>query len=360
MTRALVALLAVLLPATAARAQVAGGAPSPGARWEIEGYGGFSFAKLPAGGDVTLPPPGPPIPTSSPVFPTREVPSWFFGDGAALLNGVNAEFGLAVRVTPFDAALDALSGSQASGAGFGVRVRRAVAARYSIEISLDVLPGSTSLPDELVTAVEATAQTFEAAMGELLGSGPFANPVVTTSTASADTSGRDVAVTGAVEWRFGSGGVVPYVTYGGGAVFALGDAPAVSLDGRYQAAILGAVPIDETDRVSIQATHDTSFVGVLGGGVRRAMAGGWGVRVDARVMLGKNSTRVVIDATPSVVTGTPAGFIETGTSPAIQFSNNPSTGRTSSLSGTTEDFAVFAGSGMETRVLITIGIYWGR
>ena len=50
-------------------------------------------ARTASEGSVTLPPAGAPIVTSSPIFPSRQVPSWFFGDGATLLNDVNADFG---------------------------------------------------------------------------------------------------------------------------------------------------------------------------------------------------------------------------------------------------------------------------
>ena len=47
----------------------------------------------------------PRIATSSPLFPSRQVSSWLFGDGAALLNDVAAEFGLTERISPLDAVL---------------------------------------------------------------------------------------------------------------------------------------------------------------------------------------------------------------------------------------------------------------
>ena len=50
-------------------------------------------------GSLTLPAAGAPIVTSSPIFPSRQVPSWIFGDGTTLLNGVNADFGIAARIT---------------------------------------------------------------------------------------------------------------------------------------------------------------------------------------------------------------------------------------------------------------------
>src|SRR4051812_5981082 len=70
-------------------------------RWEIEAYGGVA-GRAATGGSRTLPAPGAPLVTSTPTFPSREVPSWFFGDGAVLMNGVIHDFGGAASIAPLD------------------------------------------------------------------------------------------------------------------------------------------------------------------------------------------------------------------------------------------------------------------
>jgi len=57
-----------------------------------------------------------------------------------------------------------------------------------------------------------------------------------------------------------------------------------------------------------------------------------------------------------IATASPAGFVELLTNPALQFSNNPSTGRLSSLGDTLDRFEVFAGDGLQLRFLITAGV----
>jgi len=95
---------------------------------------------------------------------------------------------------------------------------------------------------------------------------------------------------------------------------------------------------------------------VLGGGLQRDLSARWGLRVDARMLLGPDTTRVLIDATPSSARTGPSGFIESFTNPAVQFSNDPSTGRRSSLSAPAlQDVEVFKG-GLQTRTLVTFGI----
>src|SRR5437899_3190231 len=56
--------------------------------WDIEVHGGGALSRNTSHGTTSLPPPGtiiagPLLPTS---LPSRAVPSWYFGDGAALLN----------------------------------------------------------------------------------------------------------------------------------------------------------------------------------------------------------------------------------------------------------------------------------
>ncbi len=344
-----------LAMAPAAHAQ--SGVPA-GERWEIEGYAGLSLARLWGDSSLTLPPPGAPLPTTSPVFPTRQVPSWFFGDGAALLNDVLSEFGLGARLLPLDAALASAPATPARTVA-GARVRRTLGPQYSLEVGLDVAPGSSTLPADLMPAADAARDTFVEAITALFASGPFADPAVDAIVTAREGSGRDVAVTVGVERRLGGGAALqPYATVGAGALFFTGNGASVTLEGRYRADIAASVPIAETDRVTIRNARGAEPVGVFGGGVRRSLSSRWGLRVDARVTIGRSTSRLVVDASPDVAVGTPAGFIESGTSPAVQFSNNPTTGRTSSLSGQLRDVTLVPASGISTRVLLTVGVFW--
>jgi hypothetical protein len=327
-------------------------------RWELDLHGGLSHAVIPTGGRSALPQPGPPIPTSSPTFSTRAVPSWFFGDGAAILNDVNALFGLPERVMPLDAALESLGLEYRTRATAGARVRRDVTSRYAVELSVDLLAGSADLDDALLAAVPATRDSFAAAWAALLDGGPFTDRIIETDSATHTGSNRELAITAAAQRRFTTAaGFVPYVTFGGGILTGTGDLPSLTLTANYRFTILDEVPIDETDSVTIRYTTGTAFVGVLGGGVRRSMGAGWGLQADGRVLIGPQRTRLLLDAQPEVVVGTPADSIETVTNPSIQFSNDPSIGRTSTLSGSLDGFEAFKGSGVQTRVLITFGVF---
>jgi len=218
-------------------------------RWEVEGYGGLVAARTASAGSRTLPAPGAPIVTSNPTFPSHQIPSWFFGDGASLLNGANAELGATGRITPLDAVFAPL-GSTRVGA-VGVRLRRRLSGRMSAEISVDALTRPDDRVSAFAAAVESARDTFKTAFTGLLRTGPFAGVVVDASGASATAvRRRDTAVTLALSARFRSwGSFVPYATFGGGVIAGTGSLPSASLEGRYRFSIVGEVPIDETDRV---------------------------------------------------------------------------------------------------------------
>lgn len=337
----------VIALAAPAEAQRAGG------RWDVEPYGGVSVP-LASAGSVMLPPAGAPIVTSSPTSPSRAVPSWFFGDGAALLNGANAEFDVPPRITPLDTVFHALDLGPAASAG--VRVRRQLTRRYSAEIDVGLSTGRDPGRD-LGIAVEATRASFVSAFSGLLASGPFANVDVTATGASTRGHVRDVHATFALNRRLPPWHALePYVTFGGGILTSAGALPSATLDGRYAFTILGQVPIDESDHVTMREERGAAIVAVGGAGVTHAVGRHWALRADARWLLGPDPTRILIDAAPSFVEGAPAGFVESGTDPAIQFSNAPSTGRVSSLSSApAHAVRVFSG-GFQMRTIITIGI----
>ena len=330
-------------------------AAAQGPRWEVEAYGGFVAGQAASSGTQTLPPVGRPIVTSNPTFPSREVPSWLFGDGAALLNAVNADFELAGQVTPLDAAFAAPDVSRT--ATFGARLRRHLSSQWAMEFAFD-MTASAALDTGTLAAVAATTRdTFQSAMGDLLATGPFNAVAIDADVGSESGGRRETAITFALNRRFGSwGAFAPYATFGGGLVMGSGAQPGSIIEARYQFRIVDEVPIEESDRATVRYDSGTAFAAVLGGGLHHAFSERWGLRIDARVLVGPDPSRVRIDAAPSSVRGAPAGFIESFSSPAVQFSNDPATGRVSSLGGPGLDgFEVFKG-GIRARTLITIGV----
>ena len=327
-------------------------------RWEIEVYGGASLPNPPSDPVVTLPPTGTPLTTSSPIFPSRAISSWFFGDGADLLNDVNAAFALAPRVAPLDDALGELDiGGDRSGL-FGVRVRRALSSRVFAEFSVESASGSMELPAALADAGEAARGSFETAFRALVTTGPFSNVAVSATRAVQRGSLRELSATAALNVRFNAGGgLEPYLTFGGGVHGAAGTAPVMSLEGTYRFDVANTFNVNETDRAAVRLERSITPVAVLGGGVWRGLSDRWGLRVDGRLTVGPGGYRLLIDADPTVRTSGPASFIESFTHPSIQFSNDPATGRRSSLSGpTVTGFRALEQDGLGTRFTITAGV----
>jgi hypothetical protein len=333
-----------------------GGANGGTAHWEVEGYGGFSNRVLSTGSAV-LPAAGAPITTSNPTFPSRQAPSWFFGDGSALLNGAIEDLGLTSRITPLDGALASLGFGDRGAAG-GIRLRRSIAPRLWVELSVDLLTGSPALTNSFRAGVESSRSSFDTAFAGLFATGPFASAAVTATAATVNGSGQEVVAAGSIRVPWAPRlGLAPYLTLGVGLLARRGGLPSATLVGNYQAIVASGVPINETDRVVVRYSQGTSAVGVIGAGVRRAVSPRWGIDIDGRVLVGPQPVKVLLDASPTVTPGAPAGFIESFTYPSIQFSNNASTGRSSSLGGPAlQGFTAFSG-GVQAHVLVTIGLY---
>ena len=348
--------LALALTPTPAAAQTASSTSGP--RVEVEAYG--AFGHLFDGGDtaLSLPAPGAPIGTSSPFFPSRKVSSWLFGDGSALLNDVNAQLGVSARVTPLDAAIATIGRGAETGIGCGGRIRLRTTEHVWMEAAVDVSRASNGLADSVAAAVETTRASFVQAMTGLFASGPFTGTSVTATTTLPETSYRDITISVAANVELTPvAGVTPYMTLGGGVVTRVGTTPQLTIEGHYRTRILGGSPIDETDRVTIRSTSATAPGLVVGGGFARTIADHVALRLDARLFAANRTVSTSLDATPSVATGTPADFIESFTSPSVQFSNNASTGRKSTLSGDAIDHLDVARSTrLQLRGLVTFGV----
>jgi hypothetical protein len=350
-----VLVLAAVVPARAQNVAPASGGPSA-PKWDLEMYGGLSLGRQSSGGSLELPAPGAPIATSSPIFPSWRVPTWFLGDGTAFVNRVAQELGAAGRITPLDAALAPAAQTDAGNFSFGARVRYPIRTRYSVEAGIDVLMSGGQVTQELIDAAAAARDSFQTVFGQILATGPFTGTAVNATSTERDGSSREIALTGALVTQFSPvSGFAPYVVTGGGVLVHAGDPAAIQLEGSYRTQIDGVAPIDETDRLTVEYGERTAFVAVLGGGFERRLSPRWMLRLDARVLLGPRTTSVGLEAHPDVATGTPARFIESFTYPNLQLSNNPSTNRESTLSGTLDGFDAFQG-GWQARYRFTAGL----
>jgi len=127
--------------------------------WEVEVHGGPMLSTNPTSGTTALPSPGALIavpPPVNPAVPNRVVSSWYFGDGASLLNLAMASFRLNGRVVPLDPVLQSRFVERRSGSSIGVRIDRGFGARFGAELALDGTFGPLH-PDKIS---EANANFF--------------------------------------------------------------------------------------------------------------------------------------------------------------------------------------------------------
>lgn len=346
-----------------ARAQSASGA------WELEAHAGGLWSSSPTAGAAGTLPAATPFTTTF-GFPSRHESSWTFGDGASLLNAVNITLrAVNGQITPLDSTLGAAAATRGNGGSAGFRVARHFAGRYAAEFALDYASTPLEFTAKAVDGIDATRSSFITAWNALIATGPFATPKVTATNDLRRSGGHQLLTTGVLTVDLVTRGrLIPYVEGGGGVVSNGGDAPTATVKGTYMFSAPStlstnfgvAFPVNETDKVTIGvAPRDHEMVGVFGGGVRYAASSRWGIRADVRVHVGGGKVDTMLDASPNVATGTPAGAISSITNPSIQFTDNPSAGLQSTLSGPAiTGLRTFTGSGTAIRTNVAAGIYW--
>jgi len=362
----------VLLGGAAAAAVLASpAAAQTRSRWEIAVHVGSASGASPTGGTGTLPGPGDAL-TTLHSLPSRRASSWFFGDGAALLKEGLASFPSFIlpestRITPLDAVLTKAGTSRERGGSYGFRIGYAITPRLTAEFNVDATRAPLRLTDALLAGVEASRVSFTQTWVGLISTGGgvvFTEPSVASTATITRDGGRQLFTTGALTINLATQGtVIPYATIGAGVLSHTGDLPSVTLVGNYRFASLNALapgrfPVNETDQVTIRIAAHDALTTVVGGGVKITPSARWSVRADVRAHISANKVDVLVDATPNVAMGTPAGAIASTLTPSLQFSNNPSTGQESNLSGPAiAGLRTFTGSGSAVQLGVTGGIF---
>jgi hypothetical protein len=354
---------------TPAAAQVT--SPSPpvpaanDAKWEFEVHFGGAVGSQPtAGTPIGAFPVGDAF-TTVVGRPSRYASTWYFGDGATLINQIAAGFiGIPVagRMTPLDPVLTRASVERRRGPSLGVRVSRRLTPRLGAELSIDSFSGTLKLTDAALKGIEATRAGFGPTWDGLIATGGgvlFTNgSTSSTSALNNGTDSRETSLTGAVNFALPSRTRLrPYLTAGGGVLIRSGDLPTATLTGNYQFRFGGISPFNESDVVTVHfAAKNRAPFGLFGGGVKYAVSPRQGLRVDVRVHLSPNSINTLVDAHPSSVSGTPAFFITSATTPSLVFSNTPAT-RTNLTGPAITDLKTFDSSGLDIRTSLTVGYY---
>lgn len=355
-----VSLPALVVLATGHAAAQSQTAPSGPPKWEIEVHVGGVFSGNPTKGTSTMPDPAAAFTTFN-GRPSRRVSSWFFGDGAEMMNQVNSSVNRAGRIVPLDSQFQRAGLERGGGANLGVRLSRALSNRLAAEFTLDYNTGSLDLRNETAQAIETTRASFETAWRDYFATVPafFASSNVTTSKTITGKGGAQLFLTGALNLNLATQGPIrPYATVGGGLASSGGDDFDVALVGRYSFLGGGLFPIEETDNLTLRVSNaGNRFVGVIGGGIKGDFSARAGWRADVRAHISGNKSRTLLGARPAVVMGVPANAIAvTLSNPVIQFSAIPT--QISSLSGSTlADFEVFKGSGTEVQWSASFGYF---
>lgn len=373
-------------------ALVAGVSPvSAQSKWEIEVHGGGITRTNSTTGTISMPGPGetfttagiypPPAPQVIVVSSSRRISSWYFGDGALLFNQAAAAVAanpvamtqaFPGRIVALDSLLGRSLGEARHGGIFGLRLARAVTPRLAVELNMDYSPTSLQVTAANRDAIEATRASFISAFNGLITANP--SRVLNSLASTADVkngSGGELFTAGMIVVNLKkTGTIIPYATAGAGMIATTGTMPAVTLTGNYRYLNPSGSPINETDTVTAKQDRDRrTGAGILGGGLKYHLSSRWGIRIDARVSLSKNTTTTVLDASPNAVLGgLPIGRGTLNADPTLQFSNNwtdPITtlGVTSvarsTLSGpTVSAFRTFSGNGLSSHAHITAGLSW--
>ncbi len=354
--------LGVTLMASVLSMATPGWAQETVGKWEIEFHGGGGLVNNPTDGTGNLPTAGPPF-TSVVGTTSRRTSSWYFGDGAVLLNQVNAALGVAQAITPLDPVLKRSLADRRRGASFGFRVSRAISRRFSAEFTFDYAPGRLTMSPAALAGIEASRASFTSAWNALIANGPFLRSTVTSVSTIHDRDGKQTFTTGALNINLKTTGkVIPYATAGAGLIAKIGGTPSASLTGNYQFQTLGPFlfPVNETDTVTLRSSIDDSVAGVLGGGLKYFVSPRWGIRFDVRAFLNKASTATVVDTRPSVsvvTTQLPSGVTASFTTPSLQFSNNAAFGSSSLTGSPLTGFRSFSGSGLQSHMNVTAGVF---
>jgi hypothetical protein len=74
--------------------------------------------------------------------------------------------------------------------------------------------------------------------------------------------------------------------------------------------------------------------------------------------VGGDPIDTLVDGTPARVLGTPAGWIPSTTTPAIQLSNAPASARGNLSDPPISDLRTFVGQGAQTRMNLSIGWFF--
>jgi len=339
-----------------------------GQAWEVEVHGGGLIAANPTQGTIAIPPPSATVPLfpQQPSFTIEPVPSWFFGDGAALLSGaLPARFG--AGIVSLEPVFTSRLVERRSSGSVGVRIGRSLSRRFGAEFSLDRASGELAVLPHDIDRVTASEASFLATWNALLGLGPTIGGQVVNADLRADEKrGSQLITTGTLLINvFSSGTVHPYFAAGAGYIDARDGGPSVTLTGNYrfvfpvapQIPSIALIQVDQTDTVTIRSTAKNAVTGVIGGGLKYALSDRWGVRVDVRDHINRDVVRTTVSAVPASASSG-GGTLSLGFASGQFLVFSATQGGISTLSASVHDFQTFAGTAIVNQINASAGVFW--
>lgn len=333
-------------------------------KWELEGHGGVLFTLGNPGGEPAMPPAGAPFTTLG-GNPSRRVSSWLFGDGALLLSQASFQYNVPVntpiRPAPLDSLLRGPLVKPSEGGAFGVRLGRRLSSRLIAELTVDRLP-EVRQPKSASNTYVAAANAFGALWRNMV---PAPRDARATFSEAKETQRRTI-VTGSANVEFAAVGQFrPYLAGGAGIERRSGKPPTASITGEYTYRdFFSFLDVNETDHVQLTGSAiENRLVGVVGGGVRIPVSQRLGFRADARVYLSANHDETFVSTTtpPARIPGASSTYFDVGANPAIQLQSFPPPSPDSEVSFSgpkISNFRTFKGTGMESSIAVTVGVFW--
>jgi len=317
-------------------------------RWNVEVHAGISSPQNQSNGSGALPT------TGTLLQGEISASTFYFGDGARLFNdNLRTIAGTqSAVIVPLDGVLLGAMTTRKPGPAFGVRLERAIKERFAVQVNGDLTLDHLEYTPEALAAIETTRTSYIPALQRALSASTLTSSVTSVSALTDHQRVTQLFATGAFVVKLKtSGKTIPYVDGGGGVVLNGGNTPQASLVGNYTlnnpAQLLG------TDTVAITFSQENwTEVGLFGGGFTRDVTSKWGIRVDAREYLFKNTGETDIAVTPTLgfqSTGQPFPLVNAG---SLKFAT------TAPLSGApVSTTPTFTSSGLQGHLIVSAGFF---
>jgi hypothetical protein len=349
LSRVLVAVALLSARHTAfAQDAVASTSASTTPRWNVEVHAGISSPQNQSNGSGALPT------TGTLLQGEISASTFYLGDGARLFNdNQRAIAGTQTPlIVPLDGVLLGAITTRQPGPAFGVRLERAIKERFAVHVNGDLALDHLEYTPEALRAIETTRTSYVPALQRALSASALTSSVTSVSTLTDHQRATQAFATGAFVLKLRtSGKTIPFIDGGGGVVFNGGNTPQASLVGNYTlnnpAQLLG------TDTVALTYSQQSwTEVGLFGGGLSHDVTSKWGIRVDAREYVFKNTGETDIAVTPTLgfqSIGQPFPLVNAG---SLKFATTaPLSGAPVSASPT------FISSGLQGHLIVSAGFF---